>query len=166
MKLLFPAILQALAFGVAFAEVVIPSFGVLAMLSAGLLIWSWFHIVDLGGRWPLWFGLADLVLIPVAIKMAFSYLGKSPASHRTDLGTGSGLEALDQTLGRHVGSVVVVEADLRPTGKIRVGEEIYEAQTAGEWVPRGASVRVVSVSGSRFQVEKAAAGAAETAPPA
>ncbi len=155
MKVLFPAILQALAFGVAMAEVVVPSFGVLALLSAGLLAWSWFHIVDLGGSWPLWFGLADLILIPIGIKVGFSYLGKSPASHKTHLGTGSGLEALDQSLQRHVGATALVESDLRPTGKIRVGDEVFEAQTPGEWVERGASVRIVSVAGSRFQVEKA-----------
>ena len=48
----------------------------------------------------------------------------------------------------------MVDAPLRPTGKIRMGEEVFEAQTSGEWVERGASVKVVSVIGSRFQVEK------------
>lgn len=154
MKILFPAILQALAFSVAFAEVVIPSFGILSLLSAGLFIWSWVVITGLGGQAPMWFGIADIILIPILIKFAFSYLGKSPVSHRTDLGTGSGLEAVDQSLSRHVGAVVPVESSLRPTGKVRIGEEVFEAQTAGEWVEKGAQVKVVSVAGSRFQVEK------------
>lgn len=154
MKYLWPAILQALAFGVAMAEVVVPSFGILAVVSAGLLAWSWFMITELPRAAALWFGLADLILIPIGIKFAFKYLGRSPASHTTDLGAGSGLESLDQELTRHVGRVVGVEAALRPTGKIRIGDELYEAQTAGEFVDRGAQVKVVSVSGSRFQVEK------------
>lgn len=154
MKYLWPAILQALAFGVAMAEVVVPSFGILAVVSAGLLAWSWFLITELPRAAALWFGLADLILIPIGIKFAFNYLGRSPASHTTDLGSGSGLESLDRELTRHVGSVVGVESALRPTGKIRIGDELYEAQTAGEFVDRGAQVKVVSVSGSRFQVEK------------
>jgi len=47
-----------------------------------------------------------------------------------------------------------VEADLRPTGKIRLGDgDVHEAQAAGDWIARGALVRVLSVNGSRFQVE-------------
>lgn len=157
MKILFPAILQVLAFSVAMAEVVIPSFGILSMLSAGLLIWSWVVILDVGGRGPMWFGIADIILIPVLIKIGFSYLARSPVSHRTDLGTGSGLESVDQALTRHVGAVVPVEASLRPTGKIRIGEEVFEAQTAGEWVEKGSQVKVVAIAGSRFQVEKVSA---------
>ena len=36
MNYLWPAVLQALSFGVAMAEVVVPSFGILAVVSAGL----------------------------------------------------------------------------------------------------------------------------------
>jgi membrane-bound ClpP family serine protease len=53
-----------------------------------------------------------------------------------------------------VGVTAVVDAPLRPTGKIRIGEDVFEAHAAGEWVERGAQVKVLSVSGSRFQVEK------------
>lgn len=155
MNYLWPGVLQLLFFGVAMAEVVVPSFGILAVIAAGLFIWSWILIAELPRMAAIWFGIADLILIPIGIRFAFRYLGKSPASHTTDLGTGSGLESLDQDLSRHVGSVATVEAPLRPTGKIKVGDEVFEAQTAGEFVDRGASVKVVSVAGSRFQVEKA-----------
>jgi membrane-bound ClpP family serine protease len=154
MNYLWPAVLQILFFAVGMAEVVVPSFGILAVIAAGLLAWSWFLIAELPRMAALGFGLADLILIPIGIRFAFKYLGRSPASHSTDLGTGSGLEGLDKDLSRHVGSVVTVDAPLRPTGKIRVGDEVFEAQTAGEFVDRGAPVKVVSVAGSRFQVEK------------
>ena len=155
MRYFWPMVIQALAFAVAMAEVIVPSFGLLAVLCAALGIYSWYYILqNLPSQAALWFGLADVILIPVFIRFAFTYLGKSPISHRTDLGTGSGLESMDLGLRRHVGLTARVEAPLRPTGKIRIGEDVYEAQTAGEWVERGASVKVVSVSGSRFQVEK------------
>lgn len=155
MKILWPVILQALAFAVAMAEVMVPSFGMLALLCAGLSAYSWYYIIsDLPRAAALWFGIADIILIPVGIKLAFSYMGRSPISHGSSLGSGSGLETVDKELGRHVGVTAVVDAPLRPTGKIRIGEDVFEAHAAGEWVERGAQVKVVSVSGSRFQVEK------------
>lgn len=154
MNYLWPAVLQVLFFGVAMAEVVVPSFGILSLIAAGLFAWSWILIAELPRMAAIWFGIADLILLPIGIKFAFKYLGKSPASHTSDLGIGSGLEAMDKDLSRHVGTTATVEAPLRPTGKIRVGDEVFEAQTTGEFVDRGIQVKVVSVAGSRFQVEK------------
>jgi membrane-bound ClpP family serine protease len=155
MKILWPSILQALAFAVAMAEVMVPSFGLLSLLCAGLAAYSWYYIIqELPRAAAWWFGAADLVMVPVGIRIAFKVLGRSPISHDSSLGSGSGLERVDKEMSRHVGVTAVVEAPLRPTGKIRVGEDVFEAQTAGEWAERGSQVKVISVSGSRFHVEK------------
>jgi membrane-bound ClpP family serine protease len=155
MTFLWPIVLQALAFGIALAEVIVPSFGILAVLCAALAAYSWYFILTrLGHSAAIGFGIADILLIPVGIKLAFYFLGKSPISHRTDLGTGSGLEAADLELQRHVGNHAIVDASLRPTGRIRIGDEVFEAQTSGDFAERGSQVKVISVIGSRFQVEK------------
>ncbi len=155
MKFWLPLTLQILSFAVAFAEIMLPSFGLLAVLCALIFAWSWFLIVTrLGHGAALGFGVADLILIPIFIRFAFAYLGRSPISHQTSLGHGSGLEAKDRELQRHVGATALADGPLRPTGRIRIGDETFEAQTAGEFVERGASVKVVSVAGSRFAVEK------------
>jgi membrane-bound ClpP family serine protease len=155
MKLLWPIVLQALAFAIAMAEVIVPSFGILALICAALAGYSWYIILTrLGHHAAIGFGIADVLLIPVGIKLAFNFLGRSSISHRTDLGSGSGLESVDSELQRHVGVTALVDAPLRPTGKIRIGDEVYEAQTSGDWAERGSQVKVVSVIGSRFQVEK------------
>lgn len=155
MILIWPIVLQALAFAIAMAEVLLPSFGILAILCAAVGAYSWYFILTrLGHGAMIGFGIADILLIPVGIKLAFHFLGNSPISHKSDLGTGSGLEELDLSLQRHVGVTALVDAPLRPTGKIRIGDEVYEAQTSGDWAERGSQVRVVSVIGSRFQVEK------------
>jgi membrane-bound ClpP family serine protease len=147
--------LQALSFAVGFAEVMLPSFGLLALLCGALFIGSWALLFAHFGRaLQLGVGLADLVLIPVLVRLGFVYLGRSPISHGTDLGRGSGLESVDRELGRHIGVTALADTPLRPTGRIRIGDETFEAHTAGEWVERGALVRIVSVAGSRFQVEK------------
>jgi membrane-bound ClpP family serine protease len=155
MRYAWPVILQILAFGVAFAEIMFPSFGLLAVLCLGLGAYSWYYIAtQLPHGAALGFGIADLILIPVAIKMGFAYLGRSSVSHGSNLGAGSGLEDSDRELARFIGQTAVVDAPLRPTGKIRVASEIFEAQTSGDFVDRGALVRVKEVAGSRMLVEK------------
>lgn len=157
MRIWLPLLLQSLAFAVALGEIILPSFGILAVLCAGLFAWSWQVLFsDFGTGTRAAFAVADVILIPIFIRYAFKYLGKSPISHTTDLGTGSGLEAVDQALQKHVGSTATVDAPLRPTGRIRIGDETFEASTSGEFVERGASVKVLSVVGSRFTVEKPA----------
>jgi membrane-bound serine protease (ClpP class) len=155
MKLWLPLVLQALSFAVAFAEVMLPSFGLLALLCAGLFGWSWVLLAKHAGRAAcIGFGVADLILIPIFIRLAFAYLGRSPISHQTSLGHGSGLEAKDKELQRHVGATARADSPLRPSGRIRIGDDTFEAQTHGEFVDRGEPVKVVSVAGSRFTVEK------------
>jgi membrane-bound serine protease (ClpP class) len=156
-KLLWPIALQIMAFGVALAEVIVPSFGILLVVCIGLAGYSWYVILNqLPHSAAYCFGIADLITVPLFIKFAFAYLGRSAISHGTDLGTGSGQDALDKDLQRHVGVTALVDATLRPTGRIRIGDDTFEAQTGGDWVEKGQRVKVVSVSGSRFHVEKIA----------
>lgn len=151
----WPIALQALAFAVLFAEVLIPSFGVLSVVALGLGAWSWTVILGTlppGGA--LAFALADLVLVPLAAWQVFRYLGRSPVSHRTSVGSGSGLEESSRALEVHLGRLASADSPLRPAGKIRLDGEIYEAQTAGEFVETGGTVRLVAVRGAGFIVEK------------
>lgn len=155
MNILWPIILQVLAFAVLFAEVLIPSFGLLALVAAGLGIWSWYFIVTgLSGAALVVFAVADIVLVPLALLYGFRYLGRSPVSHVTHVGTGSGLEETTRMLSSLIGSEAVTETALRPAGKVRVGDGIYEAQAAGEFVEKGVNVRLVAVRGAEFLVEK------------
>jgi membrane-bound ClpP family serine protease len=155
MRYLWPALIQLLAFAAGIAEIMVVSFGLLAVVCAGLALYSWYYIFANLPRPAAWvFGLADLLLLPFAIKFAFTQLTRSPISHGSSLGAGSGLESMDKELQTYVGQTAVVEAPLRPTGRIRLGADLFEAQAAGDFVDRGASVKVISVTGSRFQVEK------------
>ena len=155
MKYFWPILIQALAFGVGIAEVMVVSFGLLAALCAALAAYSWYYIATRLPPTAAWiFGVADVLMLPVAVKIAFNSMTKSPLSHGSSLGAGSGLESMDQALHSHVGRTAVVEAPLRPTGKIRLGADVFEAQASGDFVEKGAQVKVISVAGSRFQVEK------------
>ncbi len=52
---------------------------------------------------------------------------------------------------------VMAEAatDLRPGGKVMIGDEIYDAVTAGEYIDKGKKVRVVEARGYLLKVEEA-----------
>jgi membrane-bound ClpP family serine protease len=147
--------LQVLAFAVLFAEVLIPSFGVLSVVALALGVWSWIVIVGtLPGGAVAGFAIADAVLVPLAVIYMFKYLGRSPVSHRTHVGIGSGLEEASGALEAHVGRVVIAGTSLRPAGKILLDGDVVEAQTAGDFVEKGASVRIHAVRGAGFLVEK------------
>jgi membrane-bound serine protease (ClpP class) len=151
----WPVALQLLAFAVFFAEILIPSFGALGAIAVGLGAWSWYFILaELPSGAKLAFAVADLLLVPLAVRFGFRYLGKSPVSHRSDLGAGSGLEDVSRELAAHVGRAGVAESFLRPSGKLRLDGAVYEARTAGEYVEQGAPVRIVAVDGGGFLVEK------------
>lgn len=151
----WPIVLQIFAFAVLFAEVLIPSFGILTVIALGLGVWSWYFIVtELPTAGVTAFAIADAILIPLAVRFGFRYLGRSPVSHRTDVGTGSGLDDTIRALERYVGREAVADTALRPSGKIRIDGETFEAQAAGEFVDKGAPLRVVALRGAEFLVEK------------
>ncbi|MBI1303662.1 MAG: hypothetical protein GC172_07735 [Phycisphaera sp.] len=54
-----------------------------------------------------------------------------------------------------IGAVGSADTDLRPSGRVEVGGELFDAQSTGEYIPRGASVRVVSRLGGSLIVERA-----------
>ncbi len=155
MKYLIPIVIQIAALVVGLAEALIPSFGILTVFSLALLGYSWYFILQNLSPTAIWvFGIANVILIPITIKMAFNLFSRSKISHRTDLGVGSGLEDEDIELNRLQGLTATVETPMRPVGKIRVLEEIYEASSSGEFLMPGEEVIIVSAAGTRIRVEK------------
>jgi hypothetical protein len=57
-----------------------------------------------------------------------------------------------------VGAVGSADTDLRPSGRAEFGGELFDAQSTGEYIPRGAAVRVVSRLGGSLIVERAEEG--------
>jgi membrane-bound ClpP family serine protease len=49
----------------------------------------------------------------------------------------------------------IAQTDLRPSGKISIGNERYEASTDGELIEKGTEVIVVRSRGNYLQVRKA-----------
>jgi len=153
-KLLLPIILQAVAFAVGVAEVLIPSFGILTLIAVALFVYSWYYILQhLSGTAALGFGIADLIMLPVVIKIALNLFKTSNISLSTSLPSGTGLQEQEKKWKELVGQQGIVVATLRPGGQIKIGEEIYEATTLGDFIEKETTVQVVSVEDNKIIVE-------------
>jgi len=54
-----------------------------------------------------------------------------------------------------VGGQGIAVTPLRPSGKAKIGDELYDVQTEGEYVEKGTRIEVIEVSGNRIIVKKA-----------
>jgi len=159
MKYLLPVIFQLLAFGVAMAEILLPSFGLLTALCLGLLGYSWYLIATtLDSGAIIAFVLADLALIPAGIFLGLRLLGKSPLSHRSHIEHGTGREIEENRLQSLVGKTALVERDLRPAGKIVFQDESLEATTQGDYLAKGSLARIIAVQNGILVVTEARPG--------
>jgi membrane-bound serine protease (ClpP class) len=52
------------------------------------------------------------------------------------------------------GQTGITQTVLRPSGKVMIDGKIYDAYTRGEYVEKGSSVEVITITGSSLQVKK------------
>ena len=71
------------------------------------------------------------------------------------IGAGGSVAQVDSAVEELEGQVGVATMDLRPAGKIAIGETIYDVITKGEFIEKGSSVRIVAKEQMRTIVEKA-----------
>lgn len=141
--------LQILTLGFLIAEVFLPSAGILVALmfgSAGLSIWLAFDVSRLAGLGVLG---ADLLVLPIAGWYALTKVPNTAAALRESLDGGSG----DHRLESFVGRVGTCETDFRPVGRLRVGDDIVEAQSPHGFLRRGDAVRVVRLEAGHLFVQ-------------
>ena len=140
--------LQILSVALLFAEIFLPSGGMLAVAMAGALIGSLvvgFTASALQG-WIL-LGL-DLVAFPFLTWWGINQVEKSAMALPEKLDRGGASEDLSDLIG-HEG---VAETDMRPVGRVRLDDRLVEAQARTGFVLRGTMVRVVSIDGNHVVV--------------
>jgi membrane-bound serine protease (ClpP class) len=150
-----PVVLQLLGIGVIVVEIFVPSFGLLTVLSAGMLLYSLYLVfttisVNIG----LVFVGVDIFVIPVVLVMAFNALGASSWSLHKTLSRHDGVASQSPDLAAWVGQTGVAVTNLRPSGTVMIGDNRLDAVTDGEYVDAGTPVKVTLVSGNRMVVEK------------
>lgn len=151
------AILQLVVFILLFAEIIIPSGGILFLLSLGMLVWSWIEIVALDSQnHLLGFALLDLIGIPLLLWYAIKYLEKSHFSLQSELTDDEGYQVRAdwsaEEEGNLHGEYGTVTQDLRPVGKIVIKGTEYEALSQNDWIESGKIVQVISTQENKIIV--------------
>lgn len=118
---------------------------------------------DVPLNWLMEFAVAGGLSI-IAIVLAVRFLPGTELGRRVILApagptgslklTGSG-SAVTEALAGLAGKRGIAVTDLRPAGRIEIGEEPVDAVTEGSYIERGATVRVIRAEGNRIVVEEA-----------
>lgn len=150
-----PVVLQLLGLGVIVVEIFVPSFGLLAALAAGLLLYSLYLVfTTISVNMGLVFVGVDIFVIPVVLVLGFKALGASSWSLHKTLSRDDGVASQSPDLAAWVGKEGMAVTNLRPSGTVMIGDTRLDAVTDGDYVSSGTPVKVTLVSGNRMVVEK------------
>jgi membrane-bound serine protease (ClpP class) len=150
-----PVALQLLGLVVIVVEIFVPSFGLLAALAAGLLLYSLYLVfTTISVNMGLVFVGVDIFVIPVVLVLGFNALGASSWSLHKRLSRDEGVASQSPDLASWVGREGVAVTNLRPSGTVMIGDIRLDAVTDGDYVSSGTPVKVTLVSGNRMVVEK------------
>jgi len=153
MKILIPIFLQILAFGTGIAEAILPSFGLLMVVSLALFGASWWWIITYLNQTALViFAVANAIAIPFAIQWAIKLMKKSSLSLQEALPSGASMDSEAVALQNLVGLEGVTESFLRPSGKVRVESRLLDAVSTGDFLEKGVAVLIKAVNGSELVV--------------
>jgi membrane-bound serine protease (ClpP class) len=134
------------------AELMTPTFGLLAALAAGLLIWAVYLAFTLGAI-PGFAATAGLaVIVPLYLRWAMRMLQNTKFGRKMSLWRGldkpgSGTPE-GQSLAGLVGRETVAETILRPSGAIRVDGRRIVAVAESGFIDKGRRVRILRASGT------------------
>lgn len=163
---------EILLFGIGVALIlaeifVIPGFGIAGI--SGILLVVVSLVVSLVGNVGLSFPplpsltpavttvAVTMVLLVMSMVTLGRYLPKSERFSRLvlapELSSASGYTAAE-THTEFLGKVGQALTPLRPSGTVEIGDTRVDVVTAGEFIPRGVTVEVVSVRGSRVEVRE------------
>lgn len=149
-------LLLALGLGLIVAEVFFPSFGVLSVLATAAIVGAIAMAFQESARVGVNFLLVTVVLVPTVILLGFKVFPKSPIGRRL-VARGLSFEStpsLDRRDLALLGKEGTIEADCRPAGMARIDGRRIDVVTRGDWIARGARVRVAEVQGNRVVVTR------------
>jgi membrane-bound ClpP family serine protease len=145
-------------------EILVPSGGIIAVLSGVAVIASLIFFFRYDTTWGLMATLAVLVLAPVAVGFAIKVYPSTPIGRRMILGGGDLQEQiveheqqrkqLEQERTALIGQQGRTLADMRPVGSVRVGDRKIEAVAEDGFIARGSTVRVTGVDGASIRVRR------------
>ena len=153
-QLITPAVLQITGVLILLLEIVIPSFGILTLISISLFAVSWNLI--LGGLQPAavsLFAIADLITLPICIYIGIKFFKYSPLTNRAELNRGSSLKS-DEVASELLGKIGVVETQLKPLGKALIDGQLIEVTSESDVIEKDTPVKVIQVNGMKIIVSQ------------
>lgn len=152
---ILPIALQILGMVVILVEIFVPSFGILSVIAAGILLYSLYLVfADISNFMGLVFLGADLVILPILLILGMKALGRSGLSLHKALSSKEGVASQAPDLPDWIGKQGEAATDLRPSGTAVIDGRRLDVVTDGEYVEAGSPVVVAQVSGNRIVVEK------------
>ena len=145
---------------VAVIEVIVPSAGVLALVSLACLVGSLAAAYQLSGWTAATLAVIEGVVVPLAILGAFKLLprtsvGKQMILEPPGASKSSGTSVPGVTnAAQLVNRTGLALTQLRPSGTAEIDGQRMSVVTNGEMIEKDAKVRVVQVEGSRVVVEQ------------
>ncbi len=153
--LVLPIILQMLGVLVLIAEVIIPSGGVLSVVTVGLFGYSLYLVFTEVSRFAgMMFVAADLIMLPFVFFVGVKLLARSPAALKTALSKTDGYSSQSEDLAEYMGRTGTVITDLRPAGMAMIDNHRVDVVSRGEYIEKGSKVIVLAVEGNRILVKE------------
>ncbi len=154
-NLTFPIVLQILAVFVIIVEVIIPTGGILAILSTGLVGGSLYMVFTGVSKTAGYaFVAADLVVIPAAVYVGLKLLARSPAALKKSLTREDGVQSQSPELEGYLGMDGVTVTDLRPSGVALIDGKRLDVVSRGEYLEKNSPVTVIAVTGNQIIVRQ------------
>ncbi len=144
-------VLQAAAAALLVGEAFLPSMGLLAAATIAAIIGSLYFAWGPGLQFWLLLGL-DLIIFPLlAWKLLALAARHSPLALPQQLENGGASLSQDSLRG----VTGTAATDFRPAGKIRVGEQLLDAESSGQFLTQGTALLICKVSQNRLFVRAA-----------
>lgn len=155
MKLLVPVILQLIGVVAVIAEFIVPTAGILAVLSIAVLGYSLYYVfarVSFGTG--VWFAAADLIMLPILVVIGFKVIAKSKMTLHNSLSNRDGVVSQPAEWDALAGRSGTTLTALHPAGSALIDGMKYDVVSKGDFIDRGAAVTVVAIDGNRIVVTK------------
>jgi len=149
---------------------VVPGFGVTGITGILLVLFSLYLVSQpfvipyypwesqSAQNWAVQFGLAFLAFLAIAFLLAF-FLPRSPIAKKiglsTTLSASAGFKSRTSDYNNLIGKEGISESILRPAGKARIDDILYDVVSETDFIKKDVLIRVVKIEGNNIIVREA-----------
>ncbi|MDA3898356.1 MAG: serine protease [Desulfobacteraceae bacterium] len=154
-SLILPVILQLIGVVVLIAEIIIPSGGILGIITVSLMGYSLYLVFTTISTFVgMVFVIADIIMFPIVLFVGIKLLSKSPATLKTSLSKTNGFSSQSEELIEFMGLSGEAVTDLRPAGTAVINNRRVDVVSRGEYLDKGTKIVVLAVEGNRVVVKQ------------